>query len=57
MVVDAVNMTNGMNIKFSATHEEQRNVALGFKAKSRIGLSNCVGAINGLLIWIHRPTK
>lgn len=57
MVVDAVNMTQGMNIKFPATHEEQMNVALGFKAKSRIGLSNCVGAVDGLLIWIHKPTK
>ena len=56
-VVDAINLTNSMNIKFPTSHEDQRRIAAGFKAKSRIGLSNCVGAIDGLLIWIHKPTK
>mmetsp|Transcript_13429 Transcript_13429/g.25216 ORF Transcript_13429/g.25216 Transcript_13429/m.25216 type:complete len:487 (+) Transcript_13429:1058-2518(+) len=56
-VVDAVNLTSSMNIKFPVSHDEQRRIAAGFKAKSRIGLANCVGAIDGLLIWIHKPTK
>lgn len=57
MVVDAVNLTPSMNIKFPTSHAEQRIIAEGFQRKSRIGLSNCVGAIDGLLIWIHKPSK
>ena len=56
-VVDAVNKTASLDIKFPSSHEEQRQLALEFKAKSRIGLQNCVGAIDGLLIWIHKPSK
>jgi hypothetical protein len=55
-VVDAVNSTTSMDIKFPMSHVEQHRVAAGFKSKSRIGLSNCVGAIDGLLVWIHKPT-
>jgi hypothetical protein len=56
-VVDAVNATSSMNIKFPQSHEEQMRVASGFRRKSRIGLANCVGAIDGLLIWIHKPSS
>jgi len=56
-VVDAVNATSSMDIKFPKSHEEQKRVAEGFRCKSRIGLGNCVGAIDGLLIWIHKPTS
>lgn len=56
-VVDAVNKTTSLDIKFPSSHEEQRKIASEFKAKSRIGLWNCVGAIDGLLIWIHKPSK
>lgn len=56
-VVDAVNMTNSMSIKFPSTHDEQKEVAKGFNTKSKIGISNCVDAIDGLLIWISKPTK
>lgn len=55
-VVDAVNSTTSMDIKFPTSHVKQRRVAVGFKSKSRIGLSNCVGAIDGSLVWIHKPT-
>lgn len=56
-VVDAIHKASSMNIKFPASHAEQKKIALGFKAKSRIGLSNCVGAIDGILIWINKPSK
>jgi hypothetical protein len=56
-VVDAVNTTKQLDIRFPTSHEEQQKIALGFKAKSRIGLDNCVGAIDGILIWIHKPSK
>jgi hypothetical protein len=56
-VVDAVNMTRLMDIKFPKCHDEQRKITAGFKAKSKIGLTNCVGAIDGILIWTHKPSK
>ena len=56
-VVDAVNLTTSMNIKFPACHDEQRKIAAASKAKTKIGLSNCVGPIDGLLIWTHKPSK
>ena len=34
-----------------------RKIATGFKEKSGIGLTNCVVAIDGLLVWIHKPNK
>ena len=27
-----------------------------FKCKSSVGICHCVGAIDGILIWIHKPT-
>lgn len=56
-VVDAVNATPSLDIKFPSTHEGQRKVAAWFRRKSRIGLGNCVGAIDRLLVWIHKPTS
>ncbi|KAL7474698.1 hypothetical protein ACHAW6_000658 [Cyclotella cf. meneghiniana] len=31
-------------------------IARAFKAKSEIGIDCCVGAIDGILIWIHKPS-
>ena len=56
-VVDAIHEAPEMNIVFPQTHEEQALVAEGFRAKSEIGIDNCVGAIDGILIWIHKPGK
>jgi len=55
-VVDAIHAAESMDIKFPTSHDEQRRIAEGFRRKSRIGLSNCVGAIDGLLVWIHKPS-
>jgi hypothetical protein len=38
-VVDAVNLTCSMNIKFPVSHDAQWQIAAGFKAKSQIGLA------------------
>ena len=52
-----MNATASMDIKFPASHHDQEKIATGFKEKSGIGLANCVGAIDGLLVWIHKPNK
>ena len=57
IVVDAVNGTASLDIRYPVCHEEQLDVANGFKAKSTIGLWNCAGAIDGMLVWISKPSK
>lgn len=56
-IVDAINQTKSMDIIFPQTYEEQLEVARGFQEKSAINIDCCVGAIDGLLIWIHKPSK
>ena len=56
-VVHAIHEAPEMKIEFPRTHEEQSLVADGFRVKSEIGINNCVGSIDGILIWIHKPGK
>ena len=56
-VVDAINKAPQMNIEFPRTHEGQAIIAEGFKKKSDIDIDVCVGAIDGMLVWIHQPSK
>ena len=55
-VVDAVNKVEDFHISYPSTREEQMRIADGFKKKSGAGFTECAGAIDGILIWIHRPT-
>ena len=56
-VVDAVNRFPGFMIELPASHEAQHELAAGFKGKSEAYFDCCVGAVDGILIWIHRPSK
>ena len=56
-VVDAIHSAPQMKIEFPRSHQEQYRVAQGFRAKSDINIDVCVGDIDGILIWIHRPSK
>lgn len=55
-VVDAIHNAPELEIKFPETATEQQDLADGFKTKSEIGIPMCVGAIDGILIWIHMPS-
>jgi hypothetical protein len=47
-----------LEIKFPEDHAEQHRIARGFKACSpQAKFSNCVGAIDGILIWIEKPRQ
>lgn len=54
-VCDAVNNTPYLDIKFP-NHDEQRVIASGFEEMSGCDFPNVVGAIDGLLIWICKPS-
>ena len=55
-VVEAINATQQLGITFPSSHEEQQQIAEGFKTKSTIGFDNCAGCIDGILVWIHKPS-
>ena len=56
-VVDAVNATPGLEIEFPKDHEKQKEIARGFQKKSQAGFDCCVGAIDGILIWMTKPPR
>ena len=57
IVVDAVNKCPQFHISYPETLEEQRKIAAGFEAVSTPGIRNCAGAIDGILIWIQKPSS
>ena len=56
-VVDAINVCPALQLVFPASHQEQKSMAKGFKAKSKAKFSNCVGCIDGMLVWTNKPNK
>jgi hypothetical protein len=56
MVLDAINQCSGLRFTFPPSHAEQRFIAREFAKKSSAGFDCCVGAIDGILIWIEKPT-
>jgi len=55
-VVEAVNRLKEFFIMYPQEHGKQREIAAGFEAASQAGFNNRGGAIDGVLIWIHKPT-
>ena len=56
-VVDAINKTADLAIVYPECHNIQTEIANGFKSKSTAGFGNCAGAIDGMLVWIQRPSS
>jgi len=44
------------DISYPETIEEQRSKAAGFESASAPGIRNCAGAIDGILIWMLKPS-
>ena len=57
LVVHAINSTNELDIKYPTKHDEQQEVAREFQARSSAGFDNCAGCVDGILIWIHKPSS
>ena len=55
-VVDAVNNCEELAFSFPECHQKQKELALGFKNRSEAGFDCCVAAIDGLLLWIEKPS-
>jgi hypothetical protein len=56
MVVDAINKCTELKIEFPSSWKEQREIANGFQEKSAASIPNCCGAIDGIMIWISKPS-
>jgi DDE superfamily endonuclease len=57
LVIDAINQHPELNITFPESQAQQLELADEFRHKSQAGFTNCMGAIDGILIWIHTPSK
>lgn len=56
-VVDRVNSCKALKIMYPTSHEAQKEIAKGFEKKSWVGFRNCAGCIDGMLVWINKPSK
>jgi hypothetical protein len=56
-VVDAVNSHPNFKIVYPEKHDKQQSIAKGFGQVSGANFSCCAGAIDGILIWVHRPRE
>lgn len=55
-VVDCINRHDGLKFYFPS-HDQQMEISEGFKEKSGASFNWLIGAIDGLLIWITKPSK
>jgi hypothetical protein len=56
IVVQAINEYVPFDLEYPADHNKQFKIAQGFRAVSSVDFNNCAGAIDGILVWIHKPT-
>jgi DDE superfamily endonuclease len=56
-VVDAINAHAEFQISYPTDHGKQRAIAESFRRKSGASFECCAGAIDGILVWIHKPTE
>jgi DDE superfamily endonuclease len=55
-VVDAVNSCKNLNIGFPQSHTAQRKIARAFELKSDPSFTMCAGCLDGMLIWMEKPS-
>lgn len=54
--VEATNKKNEWYIEYPQQHEEQLKIADAFRVKSSVDFGWCAGTIDGIVIWMNRPT-
>jgi hypothetical protein len=55
-VVDAIDEHPAFAIVYPTTHNNQCSIAAGFSDVASAGFACCSGAVDGILIWIHKPS-
>jgi hypothetical protein len=56
-VVEAVIKLGEFKIGYPESADKQDEIAWGFQAASKANIDICAGAIDGILIWISKPSK
>ena len=56
-VVQAINDNPDFIISYPTSHDKQREIAEGFRKVSTANFDCCAGAVNGVLIWTHKPSE
>ena len=54
-VVHATNISTALQFRFLTTLEECKSMATDFTFRSKAGFDNCVGCIDGMLLWTEKP--
>jgi hypothetical protein len=57
VVVEAVNSLDEFIIQYPTSEEVQLMIAHEFLNVRKVKFSSCAGAIDGILIWILKPSK
>eukprot|EP00956_Cyclotella_meneghiniana_P023470 scaffold45715_cov37-Cyclotella_meneghiniana.AAC.1 len=55
-VVDAIHASSQLDIKFPESYTAQAECVQGFKSKSSVNIDCCLGAIDGMLVWMNKLT-
>ena len=56
-VVHATNKCCFLMFQFPSTLAECQTISMEFSSRSKAGFANCIGCIDGMLIWIEKPLK
>ena len=56
-VVHATNQCSSLDFQFPSTLAECQSISNEFSLRSKAGFTNCIGCIDGLLIWLEKPSK
>lgn len=56
-VVDAIHQCEALKIRFPQSHQDQAQVAAEFQRHSSADFANCVGCIDGMLVWTCKPSE
>jgi hypothetical protein len=55
-VVEATNKKQQWYIEYPQNHREQQKIADEFRVNSSVDFACCAGSIDGIVIWMNRPT-
>lgn len=56
IIVDSINSLPDFDIIYPTSHDCQKKIAKGFENASKVNFDCCAGAIDGILIWMHKPS-
>ena len=56
-MVHATNKCSFLEFQFLSTLAECQTISMEFSSRSKVGFTNCIGCINGLLIWLKNHQK